>query len=37
MFDGGNMMVGYHVMGGGNMIDGIMMGGMGMKPNYFFA
>ena len=40
MFDGGNMMVGYHIIGGGNMmggnmIGGNMMGGMGMKFNHF--
>ena len=42
MFDGGYMMVGYHVMDGGNtmggrLIGGNMMGEMGMKSNHFFA
>ena len=40
MFDGGNMMLGYHVIGGGNMMGGNMVGGnmmgrMGMKLNHY--
>ena len=40
MFGGGNMMLGYHVIGGGNMmggnmVGGNMMGGMGMKLNHY--
>ena len=40
MFDCCNMMVGYYVMGGGNMMGGNMigdniMGGMGTKLNHY--
>ena len=40
MFDDGNMMVGFHVFDGGNMMGGNMIGdnimdGMGTKLNHY--